>query len=89
MRRRRFDRKFPPPPPTPEGKVWARDLYGNTVLVDAQKLSDWCKKQIAHLDELPPKVRQRVYETGDVPDFETVQVNASVKSFGIALGRRK
>lgn len=69
--------------------VWARDLYGQTVLVEAEKLSAWCRKQIGILDDLTPQERARVHETGEVPEWETVTANRRVVSVGIALARPK
>lgn len=85
--RRRWQRKFPAPPPTPEGYVWATrvDRWGQkkTELVPAAELQAYCQKQIGHLDELDAAARKAAHETGAVPEKQKAADNVFLKGFGI------
>jgi hypothetical protein len=71
MNRRRWLRKWPAPPPTPEGMVYAK-RWGTLQLVPADEFRRVCAKQFEIVDQLTPEQRKRVHETGKVPEFVTV-----------------
>lgn len=67
IRQRRWDRKHPAPPPTPDGMVYVT-RWGRTELVPADEFQRACKNSIGILDELPEQARRAAKETGVVPD---------------------
>lgn len=90
--RRRFLAKYPAPPPTPDGYVWATKVrYGfdgvtvigkRTVLVKAEELQAACKQELGHLDELDPAARKTAYETGKVPEKQVARDNVRLARLG-------
>lgn len=85
IRRRRWERKYPAPPPTPEGYVWAT-RWGRTELVKTEDLQKFCQKSIGHLDELPEPARLKAKETGEVPDLAEAKQKVEQNKRTVALG---
>jgi hypothetical protein len=90
IRRRRWERKNPAPPPTPEGYVWAT-RWGKTTLVKIEEFQKVCQNEIEKVDRLPPEYRRRVHETGIIPDVQQIEQDTRdapmLAKFGIARAR--
>lgn len=85
---RKFNRKFPAPPPTPKGKVYATK-NGKTELASARELHLFCKKTLDEFDSLSPADRERVRRTDKMPDPVNKTpgfVSDAMAALGIALG---
>jgi hypothetical protein len=61
LSRRRLNRLFPPPPPTPEGKVW-RTAKGRTFLADADHATEDSRRALGNYDLYPKEVRDQLKE---------------------------
>lgn len=57
LSRARFRRKYPTPPPTPEGMVWATHPQRGTMLVPMELLSAIAAKRMGNYDLYPREVR--------------------------------
>lgn len=91
VRQRRWLRKNPAPPPTPEGMVYAT-RWGRTELVPAKRLQRACKAEYRQFDELPEAVRLRVKETGQMPNDEEIRrihdaVKQNTRTRSLGFGR--
>lgn len=89
MRRRRtfFDRKFPAPPPTPDGMVWAK-YRGELQLVPIDKLQAACRANMDEYDRAPKETRFQVAETGNQGlKTQLPEPNPVLRSVGIARAR--
>jgi hypothetical protein len=87
------DRKFPAPPPTPKGHVYAKKTYG-LQLVPADKLSKACKQTMDAFDNLSPEIRAKIANgTHDVGYEEMAteakrhEANKGLVAFGFAIAR--
>lgn len=96
INRRRWLKKNPAPPPTPEGMVWATrvtfDRYGyplskRTELVPAEEFKNYVKQDMDRLDQLTPQERARVYDskTGDLPEYTSLSIGTTGFSLGVRL----
>lgn len=57
LNRARFRRKYPAPPPTPEGMVWASHPQFGTRLVPANFVNAVATKRMGNYDLYPREVR--------------------------------
>lgn len=90
IRRRRWERKNPAPPPTPEGYVWITPIGQKTQLVPEKKLSNYSKEEMDKFDSLPASLRRRVANAdGRVPEYldQIPRDEPILKQFGIARAR--
>lgn len=66
MNRQRLLKRFPPPPPTPDGMVWRTD-NGVTRLIPAEAVTQDSRIKMGNFDKYPPDVREIIRETGRKP----------------------
>lgn len=64
-------RKFPAPPPTPEGMVWRKNGCGETVLVTAEEAQLHSARIMADFDSQPKWLRKQQWGNEIVGDHDT------------------
>ena len=64
LSRARFLRKYPAPPPTPDGMCWRRNADGETVLIAASVATQEAIRKLGNYDLYPREVRDQIKETG-------------------------